>query len=65
MGRPLPHARVLGRRFLAELETQAARHGHDVLRLDTDKALEAAIGPYHSYGFREVAAFNDEPYARH
>ncbi|GAA2573211.1 hypothetical protein GCM10010398_74170 [Streptomyces fimbriatus] len=35
------------------------------MRLDTDKALEAAIGVYHSYGFREVAAFNDEPYARH
>jgi DNA-binding MarR family transcriptional regulator/GNAT superfamily N-acetyltransferase len=55
----------LGRRFLAELEARAARHGHDVLRLDTNKALSAAIGLYHSCGFQEVAAFNDEPYAHH
>ncbi|KPC65230.1 bifunctional helix-turn-helix transcriptional regulator/GNAT family N-acetyltransferase [Streptomyces chattanoogensis] len=62
-----PHARGLGlgRRFLAELEARAARHGHDVLRLDTNKALGAAIGLYHSCGFQEVPAFNDEPYAHH
>ncbi|MEU8542218.1 helix-turn-helix domain-containing GNAT family N-acetyltransferase [Streptomyces sp. NPDC048717] len=55
----------LGRRFLSELETQAARQGCEVLRLDTNKALTAAIGLYHSSGFQEVAAFNDEPYAHH
>ncbi|MFE5581159.1 GNAT family N-acetyltransferase [Kitasatospora sp. NPDC056531] len=62
-----PHARGLGlgRRFLAELETRAARHGRTVLRLDTNKALTAAIGLYHSCGFQEVPAFNDEPYAHH
>ncbi|WP_329309794.1 bifunctional helix-turn-helix transcriptional regulator/GNAT family N-acetyltransferase [Streptomyces sp. NBC_01262] len=62
-----PHTRGLGlgRRFLAELEARAAEHGADVLRLDTNKALSAAIGLYHSYGFQEVAAFNDEPYAHH
>ncbi|CAL9658057.1 hypothetical protein SUDANB176_06877 [Streptomyces sp. enrichment culture] len=62
-----PHARGLGlgRRFLAELEARAARRGYDVLRLDTNKALDAAIGLYHSCGFQEVAAFNDEPYAHH
>jgi DNA-binding MarR family transcriptional regulator len=62
-----PHARGLGlgRRFLAELEARAAQHGYDVLRLDTNKALSAAIGLYHSCGFQEVAAFNDEPYAHH
>ncbi|WP_329139295.1 helix-turn-helix domain-containing GNAT family N-acetyltransferase [Streptomyces sp. NBC_01476] len=62
-----PHARRLGlgRRFLAELEARAARHGSDVLRLDTNKALSAAIGLYHSCGFQEVAPFNDEPYAHH
>jgi DNA-binding MarR family transcriptional regulator/GNAT superfamily N-acetyltransferase len=62
-----PHARGLGlaRRFLAELESRAAQHGCDVLRLDTNKALTAAISLYHSYGFREVPAFNDEPYAHH
>ncbi|MFI0735149.1 GNAT family N-acetyltransferase [Streptomyces sp. NPDC021225] len=62
-----PHTRGLGlaRRFLAELEARAARHGRDVLRLDTNKALDAAIGLYHSAGFAEVPAFNDEPYAHH
>ncbi|MBW1598838.1 helix-turn-helix domain-containing GNAT family N-acetyltransferase [Streptomyces sp. JJ38] len=62
-----PRARGLGlgRRFLAELEARAARHGRELLRLDTNRALEAAIGLYHAYGFREVPAFNDEPYAHH
>ncbi|WP_327287454.1 helix-turn-helix domain-containing GNAT family N-acetyltransferase [Streptomyces sp. NBC_01198] len=62
-----PRARRLGlgRRFLAELEERAARHGCDTLRLDTNKALDAAISLYHSFGFQEVAAFNDEPYAHH
>jgi DNA-binding MarR family transcriptional regulator/GNAT superfamily N-acetyltransferase len=62
-----PRTRGLGlaRRFLAELESRAARHGRDVLRLDTNKALTAAISLYHSYGFQEVPAFNAEPYAHH
>ncbi|WP_369223469.1 GNAT family N-acetyltransferase [Streptomyces sp. R39] len=62
-----PRARRLGlaRRFLTELETRAARHGYDTLRLDTNKTLSAAISLYHSFGFQEVPAFNDEPYAHH
>jgi ribosomal protein S18 acetylase RimI-like enzyme len=62
-----PEARGLGlaRRFLAELEARAAALGRDTLRLDTNKALDAAIGLYHSSGFREVPPFNDEPYAHH
>ncbi|MEW1774169.1 helix-turn-helix domain-containing GNAT family N-acetyltransferase [Streptomyces sp. NPDC086777] len=62
-----PQARRLGlaRRFLTELEAQAARHGYDTLRLDTNKTLGSAINLYHSYGFQEVPAFNDEPYAHH
>ncbi|MGW2813651.1 bifunctional helix-turn-helix transcriptional regulator/GNAT family N-acetyltransferase [Streptomyces sp. NPDC001415] len=55
----------LGRRFLTELEARAAEYGRDVLRLDTNKALSAAIGLYHACGFEEVPAFNDEPYAHH
>ncbi|MFD8613643.1 GNAT family N-acetyltransferase [Streptomyces sp. NPDC059631] len=55
----------LGRRFLAELEARAARHGRDLLRMDTNRALGAARSLYHSYGFREVPAFNGEPYAHH
>lgn len=62
-----PHARGLGlaRRFLTELEARAVQNGRDVLRLDTNKALTAAISLYHSQGFQEVPAFNQEPYAHH
>ncbi|MEV0126072.1 bifunctional helix-turn-helix transcriptional regulator/GNAT family N-acetyltransferase [Streptomyces sp. NPDC050703] len=62
-----PRARGLGlaHRFLAELEERTALHGRDVLRLDTNKALTAAIALYRSHGYREVPAFNDEPYAHH
>jgi DNA-binding MarR family transcriptional regulator/GNAT superfamily N-acetyltransferase len=55
----------LGRRLLAELETRAAAHGASVLRLETNQALAEAIGLYRSAGYREVPAFNDEPYAHH
>ena len=55
----------LGRRLLAELEARAAAHGVRVLRLETNRALGEAIGLYLAAGYREVAAFNDEPYAHH
>ncbi|MGZ4499826.1 MAG: bifunctional helix-turn-helix transcriptional regulator/GNAT family N-acetyltransferase [Nocardioidaceae bacterium] len=55
----------LGRRLLTELEQHAAARGARVLRLETNRALEEAIGLYRSAGYREVAAFNDEPYAHH
>jgi DNA-binding MarR family transcriptional regulator/GNAT superfamily N-acetyltransferase len=55
----------LGRRLLAELETRAAAHGVRVLRLETNRALAEAIALYRAAGYREVPAFNDEPYAHH
>ncbi|MEU9777002.1 helix-turn-helix domain-containing GNAT family N-acetyltransferase [Streptomyces sp. NPDC047968] len=55
----------LGRRFLAELETRARGLGRTVLRLDSNGHLEAALALYRSCGYREVPAFNDEPYADH
>ncbi|MEU6705395.1 bifunctional helix-turn-helix transcriptional regulator/GNAT family N-acetyltransferase [Streptomyces wuyuanensis] len=62
-----PRARGLGlaRRLLAELEERAARHGCDLVRLDTNRALEAATRLYRDSGYTEVPAFNDEPYADH
>ena len=39
--------------------------GADVVRLETNKALAEAISLYRSAGYREVDAFNDEPYAHH
>jgi GNAT superfamily N-acetyltransferase/DNA-binding MarR family transcriptional regulator len=55
----------LGRRLLAELEARAAARGVGTLRLETNRALDEAIGLYRDSGYREVAAFNDEPYAHH
>jgi GNAT superfamily N-acetyltransferase len=55
----------LGRRILAELEGRAAARGVHTLRLETNRALAEAIGLYRSAGYREVAAFNDEPHAHH
>jgi DNA-binding MarR family transcriptional regulator/GNAT superfamily N-acetyltransferase len=55
----------LGRRLLTDLEAQAAAGRASVLRLETNRTLNEAIGLYRASGYREVAAFNDEPYADH
>jgi DNA-binding MarR family transcriptional regulator/GNAT superfamily N-acetyltransferase len=55
----------LGRRLLADLEAHAATRPARVFRLETNGALSEAIGLYRSAGYREVAPFNDEPYAHH
>ncbi len=62
-----PSARRLGigRRLLAELESEAAAVGSTVVRLDTNRALAEAISMYRSAGYVEVDAFNDEAYAHH
>jgi DNA-binding MarR family transcriptional regulator/GNAT superfamily N-acetyltransferase len=55
----------IGRRLLIELEQHAAAEGARTVRLETNGALTEAIGLYRSAGYREVDAFNDEPYAHH
>jgi len=55
----------IGRRLLAELEAEAARHGGRVVHLETNGSLKEAIELYRSAGYEEVEAFNDEPYAHH
>ena len=55
----------LGRRLLADLEGRAARAGARVVRLETNATLVEAIALYRSAGYREVPAFNDEPFADH
>ena len=55
----------LGRRLLAELEALAAESGARATRLETNRALVEAISLYRSAGYREVPAFNDEPFADH
>jgi DNA-binding MarR family transcriptional regulator/N-acetylglutamate synthase-like GNAT family acetyltransferase len=55
----------IGRRLLSELERHAATAGSRVVHLETNRSLEEAIALYRSAGYREVEAFNDEPYAHH
>jgi DNA-binding MarR family transcriptional regulator/GNAT superfamily N-acetyltransferase len=55
----------VGRRLLAELERHAAEHDARTIRLETNETLVEAIAMYRSAGYREVDAFNDEPYAHH
>jgi DNA-binding MarR family transcriptional regulator/GNAT superfamily N-acetyltransferase len=62
-----PEARGLGlgRRLLVELEQTARAAGARAVRLETNRALTEAIQLYRSSGYREVPAFNAEPYAHH
>jgi DNA-binding MarR family transcriptional regulator/GNAT superfamily N-acetyltransferase len=55
----------LGRRLLYELEDRARANGVTLMRLETKDELPEAIQMYQTSGYREVAPFNDEPYADH
>lgn len=55
----------IGRRLLSELEARVVQSGASKARLETNRALVEAIGMYRSAGYREVSAFNDEPFADH
>jgi DNA-binding MarR family transcriptional regulator/GNAT superfamily N-acetyltransferase len=62
-----PSARGIGvaRRVLRTLEAAARDMGVKRLRLDTNRALTEAHALYRKEGFREIARFNDNPYADH
>lgn len=55
----------VGRRLLLALEREAAGLGMTLLRLETNRSLHQAQALYRRNGYREVAAFNDDPYADH
>jgi DNA-binding MarR family transcriptional regulator/GNAT superfamily N-acetyltransferase len=55
----------IGRRLLARLEYIARQRKLPVLRLETNRSLVEAQALYRSSGYREVPAFNTEPYAHH
>jgi len=55
----------IGRRLLEELESRVAEGGATMARLETNRALVEAIALYRSAAYREVPAFNDEPFADH
>jgi DNA-binding MarR family transcriptional regulator/GNAT superfamily N-acetyltransferase len=55
----------IGRRLLTELEGHVARSGATVAQLETQRTLVEAFAMYRSAGYREVPAFNAEPFAHH
>jgi DNA-binding MarR family transcriptional regulator/GNAT superfamily N-acetyltransferase len=55
----------VGRRLLSELERHAREAGVTLVRLETNGTLTEAITLYRQSGYREVEAFNAEPYAHH
>ena len=55
----------LGRRLLEAVERAASDAGATVARLETNGNLHEAIALYRASGYREVPAFNAEPYAHH
>jgi DNA-binding MarR family transcriptional regulator/ribosomal protein S18 acetylase RimI-like enzyme len=55
----------IGRRMLEALEAEARSLGLGTLRLETNRALAEAVSLYRKAGYREVARFNDDPYAHH
>lgn len=55
----------VGRRLLLALENEAAGLGMGLLRLETNRSLHEAQALYRRNGYREVPAFNDDPYAAH
>jgi ribosomal protein S18 acetylase RimI-like enzyme len=57
--------RGLGNRLLVALEEAAGAAGKSVARLDSNGTLTAAMALYRKHGYREVPAFNDDPFATH
>jgi len=55
----------IGRRLVAALEGAAAGLGCRTVRLDTAAYLTEAFALYQSLGYREIAAYNDNPYSAH
>jgi DNA-binding MarR family transcriptional regulator/GNAT superfamily N-acetyltransferase len=55
----------VGRRLLFALEKEATGLGIGLLRLETNGSLHEAHALYRRNGYREVPAFNDDPYADH
>jgi GNAT superfamily N-acetyltransferase len=60
---PAARGAGVGRGLLSALEAAAADLGARTVRLDTAASLTEALGLYRSAGYREIAAYNDNPYA--
>ena len=55
----------VARRVLHKLEALAHEAGIETLRLDTNRVLVEAQAMYRRNGYREIARYNDNPYAHH
>ena len=55
----------VGRRLLAELERAAIARKLHTVRLDTNGSLTEALHLYRTSGYREIPAYNHNPYAQH
>jgi DNA-binding MarR family transcriptional regulator/GNAT superfamily N-acetyltransferase len=55
----------VGRRLLAELERAAIALELNTVRLDTNGSLAEALHLYRTSGYREIPAYNRNPYAQH
>jgi ribosomal protein S18 acetylase RimI-like enzyme len=55
----------VGKRILDKLERLAREKKLALLRLETNRSLTEAQSLYRSSGYKEVKAFNAEPYAHH
>jgi DNA-binding MarR family transcriptional regulator/GNAT superfamily N-acetyltransferase len=61
-----PHRGLgIGARILEALEGQAAALGHRSVQLYTNRSLDEAKAMYRARGYREIARYNDDPYANH
>ena len=61
--RPAHRGRGLARRLMDRVLDEAQRLGGRVLRLDSERRLEAAVHLYRSYGFEEIGDYNRNPHA--
>jgi GNAT superfamily N-acetyltransferase len=62
---PSARGRGVALKVLRALEAIAREAGLTTLQLETNGALKEAQAMYRKAGYREVDAFNDEPYAHH
>jgi GNAT superfamily N-acetyltransferase len=62
---PSARGRGVARSVLQALEAIARKSGFTTLHLETNRTLKEAQALYRKEGYREVEAFNAEPYAHH